>query len=124
MPNFASEVAGISLDFEAIPDLQPKAIRGILRVQRLPEENVLRNAIATIPVSDKLFKARIDDMITQAMTPEVNINADDPMVSDTWRWRSDQVHEYRQWLCHCQRYRGEYRRRRKRYHIFRPMQAP
>ena len=33
MPNFASEVAGISLDFEAIPDLQPKAIRGILRVQ-------------------------------------------------------------------------------------------
>lgn len=96
MPNFASEVAGISLDFEAIPDLQPKAIRGILRVQRLPEENVLRNAIATVPVSDKLFKARIDDMITLAMTPEVNINADDPMVSDTWRWRSDQVHEYRQ----------------------------
>lgn len=94
--NFASRIGGINVNFEAIPDLQPKAIRGIIKLQRLPEENVLRDIIETIPVSDKLFKARIDDGIDLNMTPEVGMNADDPMVGDNWRWKSDQVHEYRQ----------------------------
>jgi hypothetical protein len=93
---FANQIGGVELNFEAIPDLQPKAIRGIIKVQELPEENVLRMAIDTVPASDKLFKARIDDAITIGMTPEVGMNADDPMVGDTWRWRSDQVQDYRQ----------------------------
>jgi hypothetical protein len=97
MPNsYSTQVASVSLDFNSIPDLQPKAIRGIIKVQQLPEENVLGQVIQTTPVDAKLFKARVDDTINMGMTPEVNINADDPMVGDTWRWTSDQVHEYRQ----------------------------
>lgn len=94
--NFASQVGGISIDFEAIPDLQPKAIRGLIKIQRNPEENVLARAISTTPVDAKLFKARIDDGIILDMTPEVGMTADDPMVGDSWRWKTDQVHEYRQ----------------------------
>jgi len=97
MPNnFANQIGGVSINFEAIPDLQPKAIRGVIKLQKLPEENVLRQAIETIPVADKLFKARIDDAIDLNMTPEVSMDSDDPMVSDKWRWKTDQVHEYRQ----------------------------
>ena len=94
--NFASQIGTVSFNFEAVPDLQPKAIRGIIARQRLPEENVLRNVVVTTPVAEKLFKARLDDQIDLRMTPEVSANADDPMVSDTYRWKSDQVHEYRQ----------------------------
>lgn len=61
--NFGNQIGGVSINFDAIPDLQPKAIRGIIKLQSLPEENVLRDIIATVPVSDKLFKARIDDAI-------------------------------------------------------------
>jgi hypothetical protein len=107
MPNnFANQVGGVSIDFNAIPDLQPKAIRGIIKLQSLPEENVLRDAISTVPVADKLFKARIDDAINLDMTPEVNQNSDDPMVGDKWRWKSDQVHEYRQ-ACKINRELGQ-----------------
>lgn len=93
---FTSQVGGININFDAIPDLQPQAIRGLIKTQKLPEENVLGQVIQTVPVADKLFKARIDDGIDTSMTPEVSMNADDPMVGDNWRWRSDQVNEYRQ----------------------------
>lgn len=94
--NFASEVGGVNFDFNTVPDLQPKSIRGIIKLQQLPEENVLRGAIKTVPVSDMLFKARIDDAINTSMTPEVGMTADDPMVGDNWRWKTDQIHSYRQ----------------------------
>lgn len=107
MPNnFASQVGGVSINFEAIPDLQPKAIRGLIKLQRNPEENVLGRAIQTVPVDSKLFKARIDDGMILDMTPEVGMLSDDPMVGDSWRWKTDQVHEYRQ-ACKISREVGE-----------------
>lgn len=103
---FQSMVGGVSINFDTIPDLQPKAIRGIIKTQSLPEENVLGRAIETIPVADKMFKARIDDALITDMTPEVSMNSDDPMVADNWRWRSDRVNEYRQ-ACKINREIGE-----------------
>lgn len=94
--NFRNQVGGVSIDFNTIPDLQPKAIRGLIKIQKLPEENVLGQVIQTVPVDSMLFKARIDDGIDLDMTPEVAMNSDDPMVSDSWRWKSDQINEYRQ----------------------------
>lgn len=94
--NFANEIGGVNFNFDSVPDLQPKALRGIIRAQKLPEENVLRNIIPTTPVGEKMFKAMIDDEIDLAMTPEVDMNADDPMVGDNYKWSIDAVHEYRQ----------------------------
>lgn len=97
MPNgFSHEIGSINFDFNAVPDLQPKAIIGILRKQTLPEENVLRNVIPVVPVADKLFKSIIDDKIDLNLTPEVDMNADDPLVGDSFRFSTDQIHEYRQ----------------------------
>lgn len=107
MPNnFRNLVGGVSINFDAIPDLQPKAIRGLIKIQKLPEENILGQAIEVTPVDSKLFKARIDDMIDLGMTPEVAMTADDPMVGDNWRWKTDQIHEYRQ-ACKISREVGE-----------------
>lgn len=107
MPNnFASQVGGVNIDFNAIPDLQPKAIRGLIKIQKNPEENVLGRTIQVLPVDSKLFKARIDDGMILDMTPEVGMTADDPMVGDSWRWKTDQVHEYRQ-ACKISREVGE-----------------
>lgn len=96
MTNFASQIGSTNFDFNAVPDLQPKAVIGILQRQTLPEENTLRGIIPTVPVSDKLYKALIDDRIDLNQTPEVDMNADDPLVGDSYRWTTDQVHEYRQ----------------------------
>lgn len=96
LQNFQNDIGGVNFNFESVPDLQPKALRGIIRGQKLPEENVLRNVITTVPVSDKLFKAMVDDAIDLAMTPEVDMNADDPMIGDSYQWTQDAVHEYRQ----------------------------
>lgn len=107
MPNnFASQVGGVSINFEAIPDLQPKAIRGLIKLQKNPEENVLGRSMTTLPVDAKLFKARIDDGMILDMTPEVGMLSDDPMVGDNWRWKTDQVHDYRQ-ACKISREVGE-----------------
>lgn len=94
--NFANDIGGVNFNFDSVPDLQPKALRGIIRAQKLPEENVLRNVIQTVPVADKMFKSMIDDGIDLAMTPEVDMNADDPMIGDNYQWSLDQIHEYRQ----------------------------
>lgn len=97
MPNdFASQIGGVNFNFDSVPDLQPRALRGIVRMTRLPEENVLRNVIPTVPVADKLFQNMLDDRIDTRMTPEVDMNADDPMLSDSFKFTLDQVHEYRQ----------------------------
>jgi hypothetical protein len=73
MPNnFASQVGGVNIDFNAIPDLQPKAIRGLIKIQKNPEENVLGRAIQVIPVDSKLFKARIDDGMILARPREID----------------------------------------------------
>lgn len=97
MPNgFENQVGGVNFNFESVPDLQPRALRGIVRMTKLPEENVLRNVVATVPVSDKLFQSMLDDKIDTRMTPEVDMNADDPMISDSFKFSLDQVHEYRQ----------------------------
>lgn len=94
--NFQNEIGGVNFNFESVPDLQPKALRGIIRGQKLPEENVLRNVITTTPVGEKMFKSMIDDAIDLQMTPEVSMNADDPMIGDSYQWVQDAVHEYRQ----------------------------
>ena len=96
MNDFTSQIGSINFDFNAVPDLQPKAVIGILRKQALPEENVLRDIIPTVPVADKLFQSIIDDRIDLNLTPEVDMNADDPLVGDNFRFKTDQVHEYRQ----------------------------
>jgi hypothetical protein len=94
--NFAGQIGSNNFDFNAVPDLQPKVVIGILRKQVLPEENILRDIIPTVPVAYKLFQAMIDDRIDLNQTPEVDMNADDPLVGDQFRWVTDQVHEYRQ----------------------------
>lgn len=94
--NFQNDIGGVNFNFESVPDLQPRALRGIIRGQKLPEENVLRNVIATVPVGERLFRAMIDDAIDLSMTPEVDMNADDPMIGDSYSWQMDAVHEYRQ----------------------------
>lgn len=94
--NFQNDIGGVNFNFESVPDLQPKALRGIIRGQKLPEENVLRNVITTVPVADRMFKAMVDDAIDLSMTPEVDMNADDPMIGDSYTWQMDAVHEYRQ----------------------------
>ena len=96
LQNFQNDIGGVNFNFDTVPDLQPKALRGIIRGQKLPEENVLRNVIVTTPVGDKMFKALVDDAIDLAMTPEVDMNADDPMIGDSYQWSMDAVHEYRQ----------------------------
>lgn len=96
LQNFQNDIGGVNFNFEAVPDLQPKALRGIIRGQKLPEENVLRNVISTVPVGEKMFRAMVDDAIDLAMTPEVDMNADDPMIGDSYQWTMDAVHEYRQ----------------------------
>ena len=52
LQNFQNDIGGVNFNFESVPDLQPKALRGIIRGQKLPEENVLRNVITTVPVSE------------------------------------------------------------------------
>lgn len=96
LDNFQNSIGGVNFDFNTVPDLQPKALRGIIKAQKLPEENVLRNIVSTVPTSEKMFKAMIDDAIDISMTPEVDMNADDPMIGDSYQWQMDQVHEYRQ----------------------------
>lgn len=96
LQNFQNDIGGVNFNFESVPDLQPKALRGIIRGQKLPEENVLRNVITTTPVGEKMFKSMIDDSIDLSMTPEVDMNADDPMIGDSYQWQMDAVHEYRQ----------------------------
>lgn len=96
LQNFQNDIGGVNFNFEAVPDLQPKALRGIIRGQKLPEENVLRNVISTVPVGEKMFRSMVDDAIDLAMTPEVDMNADDPMIGDSYQWTMDAVHEYRQ----------------------------
>lgn len=96
LQNFQNEIGGVNFNFDSVPDLQPKALRGIIRGQKLPEENVLRDVITTTPVSEKMFRAMIDDDIDLTMTPEVDMNADDPMIGDSYQWVQDAVHEYRQ----------------------------
>lgn len=95
-PTFADQIGGVNFNFDTVPDLQPRALRGIVRMTRLPEENVLRNVVTTVPVADKLFQNMLDDQIDTRMTPEVDMNADDPMLSDSFKFTLDQVHEYRQ----------------------------
>lgn len=94
--DFQNMIGSTNFDFNAVPDLQPKVITGILQKVTLPEENTLRGIVPTVPVSAKLYKAMIDDRIDLNQTPEVDMNADDPLVGDQFRWISDQVHEYRQ----------------------------
>ena len=94
--NFANQLGSNTFNFDTVPDLQPRALMAIIRQQKLPEENVLRNIIATVPVSDKLFQNMIDDGIDLSMTPETDMNADDPMIGDNYEWSLDQIHEYRQ----------------------------
>lgn len=94
--NFQNSIGGVNFNFDTVPDLQPKALRGIIRKQQLPEENVLRNIVPTVPTGEKLFNTMIDDAIDIRMTPEVDMNADDPMIGDNYQWQMDQVHEYRQ----------------------------
>lgn len=94
--NFYNQIGGVNFNFDAVPDLQPRVLRGIIQGQKLPEENVLGSIIETIPVSDKLFRAMIDDTIDLTMTPEVSMDADDPMIGDSYQWVQDAVHEYRQ----------------------------
>lgn len=96
LQNFQQDIGGVNFNFDTVPDLQPKALRGIIRGQKLPEENVLRNIITTTPVGEKMFKSMVDDAIDLAMTPEVDMNADDPMIGDSYQWQMDAVHEYRQ----------------------------
>lgn len=97
MPNgFADQIGGVNFNFDTVPDLQPRALRGIVRMTRLPEENVLRSVVPTVPVADKLFQNMLDDQIDTRTTPEVDMNADDPMLSDSFKFTLDQVHEYRQ----------------------------
>ena len=96
LQNFQNDIGGVNFNSEAVPDLQPKALRGIIRGQKLPEENVLRNVISTVPVGEKMFRSMVDDAIDLAMTPEVDMNADDPMIGDSYQWTMDAVHEYRQ----------------------------
>lgn len=96
LQNFQNDIGAVNFNFESVPDLQPRALRGIIRMQKLPEENVLRNVIATTPVGEKMFRSMIDDEIDLAMTPEVDMNADDPMIGDSYQWVQDAVHEYRQ----------------------------
>lgn len=96
MTVFGNQIGSTNFDFNSVPDLQPKAVIGILQKVTLPEENTLRDIIPTTPVDNKLYKAMVDDQINLNMTPEVDMNADDPLVGDNFRWISDQVHEYRQ----------------------------
>ena len=96
LTNFANQLGSNTFNFDTVPDLQPRALMAIIRQQKLPEENVLRNIIATVPVSDKLFQNMIDDGIDLSMTPETDMNADDPMIGDSYEWSLDQIHEYRQ----------------------------
>jgi len=96
MTQFAGQIGSNNFDFNAVPDLQPKVVIGIMKKQTLPEENILRTIVPTVPVADKLFQAMIDDRIDLNQTPEVDMNADDPLVGDQFRWVTDQVHEYRQ----------------------------
>lgn len=96
LQQFQNDIGGVNFNFETVPDLQPRALRGIIRGQKLPEENVLRNVIQTVPVGEKMFRAMIDDAIDMSMTPEVDMNADDPMIGDSYQWSQDVVHEYRQ----------------------------
>lgn len=99
MPNnnaFANQIGGVNFNFDTVPDLQPRALRGIIQMTQLPEENVLRNVVATVPVGNKLFQSMMDDLIDLRMTPEVDMNADDPMIGDGYKFVMDQIHEYRQ----------------------------
>lgn len=96
LTNFQNNIGGVNFNFNSVPDLQPQALRGIIRKQTLPEQNVLRSVIATVPTGEKMFKALIDDAIDTSMTPETDMNADDPMVGDSYEWTMDAVHEYRQ----------------------------
>ena len=96
LQSFQNDIGGVNFNFDTVPDLQPKVLRGIIRGQKLPEENVLRNVIATVPVGEKMFRNLLDDGIDLSMTPEVDMNADDPMIGDSYQWNMDAVHEYRQ----------------------------
>lgn len=96
LQNFQNDIGGMNFNFDSVPDLQPRVLRGIIKGQKLPEENVLRNIISTVPVGEKMFRALVDDQIDLSMTPEVDMNADDPMIGDSYQWAMDAVHEYRQ----------------------------